>query len=72
MIPLPQSIGLEGVVEIPILLTKQRNFSAVSFLGEQTPTTGVDKWQASWRRLNKVSSLTNEKFISPSEKLRLD
>ena len=57
---LPLSIGLERVVEIPILPTKQRNLSAVSFWGKQTPTTGVDKWQARWRRLNKVSSLTNE------------
>ena len=44
--PLPLSIGLERVVEIPILLTKRRNLSAVSFWGKQTPTTGVDKWQA--------------------------
>ena len=33
MVPLPQSIGLERVVEIPILLTNKGTFPLVSFRG---------------------------------------
>lgn len=63
---LPLSTGLERVVEIPILPTKQRNFSICFLSGEQhTPATGVNKCSnPDEGTLNEVSSLANEKFIS--------
>lgn len=65
-----QSIGLERVVEIPILPTKQRNFSTCFLSGEQhTPATGVNKCSnPDEGTLNEVSSLANEKFISSRNK----
>ena len=73
MVPLPLSIGLERVVEIPILLTKQRNFSTCFLSGEQhTPATGVNKCSnPDEGTLNEVSSLANEKFISSRNKYGL-
>ena len=73
MVPLPQSSGFERVVEIPILLTKQRNFSTCFLSGEQhTPATGVNKCSnPDEGTLNEVSSLANEKFISSRNKYGL-
>ena len=73
MVPLSQSIGLERVVEIPILLTKQRNFSTCFLSREQhTPATGVNKCSnPDEGTLNEVSSLANEKFISSRNKYGL-
>ena len=69
MVPLPQSIGLERVVEIPILLTSEGTFPPVSFRGKQTPATGVNKCSnPDEGTLNEVSSLANEKFISSRNK----
>lgn len=69
MVPLPQSIGLERVVEIPILLTSKGTFPSVSFRGKQTPATGVNKCSnPDEGTLNEVSSLANEKFISSRNK----
>lgn len=70
MVPLPQSSGFERVVEIPILLTKRRNFSTCFLSGEQhTPATGVNKCSnPDEGTLNEVSSLANEKFISSRNK----
>ena len=66
---MPQSIGLERVVEIPILLTSEGTFPPVSFRGKQTPATGVNKCSnPDEGTLNEVSSLANEKFISSRNK----
>lgn len=69
MVPLPLSTGLERVVEIPILPTKQRNFSICFLSGE----TGACHWRYKCSNpdegtLNEVSSLANEKFISSRNK----
>lgn len=69
MVPLPQSSSFEGVVEILILPTKQRNFSTCFLLGE----TDACHWRYKCSNpdegtLNEVSSLANEKFISSRNK----
>ena len=69
MVPLPQSVGPERVVEILILPHKRRNLPPVSFRGKQTPATGVNKCSnPDEGTLNEVSSLANEKFISSRNK----
>lgn len=65
MVPLPQSVGPERVVEILILPHKRRNLPCFLSGEQHTPATGVNKCSnPDEGTLNEVSSLANEKFIS--------
>ena len=62
--PLPLSTGLERVVEIPILPTKQRNLPPVSFRGNRRQPLALISGKPDDGASNEVSSLANEKVIS--------
>ena len=70
MVPLPQSVGPERVVEILILPHKRRNLPSVSFQGNRCLPLALisGMYNPDEGALNEVSSLANEKFISSRNK----
>ena len=71
MVPLPQSVGPERVVEILILPYKRRNLPSVSFRGNGHLPLASKSGNPDEGASNEVSSLANEKFISSRNKYGL-